>query len=851
MFKDILNSAYCLKTDAGGNQFCRFKYPFDLQQKTFIKYNEISRKNSIEVRPEIIARRNDSRLNRHQQTQLQGWRANCDIQLVIDHHACIEYLAKYAAKSEKMTSVARDAFVNVVGKLSDSSSPKAAVRKLMMKCVGERDMGIQEVMHHIMSLKLFRSSFKVITLSLENSRKCALTPTDICLEQSDLEIYAKRSTYAQNLQLTNFIDFFSKFEMKGNKISLRKEAVIVRTIPSFSSNPEGCNYDQYCKFQLLKYRPWQNNPSNAWDNEEVSEDLFVCKWQAFLQSDKGKKAVPNWQRLLNEASKYIDSDHYFEDAELIDEASGEDWMYLARMVAPVNNAEDCNVVSLDYLNQLRSPYSISLINSMPFWLQSKKSKDDSNLLNVTPIIDTTLFNEKQQLAYNIVANHFHNNINDPLFLMITGQGGSGKSFVINALRNLLNTNCIVTSYFGIAAFNISGVTLHSLLSLPIRGKNKSDLRGKPLASLQNKLASTKYIIIDEFSVIGQTMLGWIDRRLRQASGLMNETFGGFSLILVGDTAQLPPVMDKPLYHAAPADTMSLMGYCAYQKIYNVVKLIENRRVTSEDQHQFRQLLIRLRDGKSTLADWSLLCSRVISNFNESYLKDFSVRLAYSNEQVADYNYKMLKSTHEPIFGIKASHNCKKAEKLSSEEFGGLESYLYLNVGSRVMLTRNIWVDKGLCNGSMGIVHSIIYKEGQNPPNLPIAVLVNFESYHGPGFDNEDKVVSIVPIISMSNSTDNMERQQLPLKLCWAITIHKSQGLTLNKAIVDLGPKEKVAGLAYVAISRVRKLSDLIIIPTTHERLTSVQNSANFKFRLEEEKRLDGICLKTEERYQSL
>ena len=140
-----------MKTDADGNQFCRFKYPFELQQKTFYN-NEISRKNSIEVRPEIIARRNDSRLNRHQQTQLEGWRANCDIQLVIDHHACIEYLAKHAAKSEKMTSVARDAFVNVASKLSGSSSPKAAVRKLKMKCVGERDMGIQEVMHHIVSI---------------------------------------------------------------------------------------------------------------------------------------------------------------------------------------------------------------------------------------------------------------------------------------------------------------------------------------------------------------------------------------------------------------------------------------------------------------------------------------------------------------------------------------------------------------------------------------------------------------------------------------------------------------------------------------------------------------------------
>ena len=212
------NSAYCLRVDSDGNQYCRFHYPFDIQDKTFIKYNENKRKIGSEITPEIVAKRNDSRVNRHQQLQLQGWRANCDIQLVIDHHACVEYLAKYAAKGEKMTSVARDAFVNVVSNLSCDSSPKAAIRKLMMKCVGERDMGIQEVMHQIMSLKLYRSSFKVLTMSLENSRKCKLSATDIIPEESDLERYAGRLTFGRHLATCNFVDFFSKtfFFKKGS-----------------------------------------------------------------------------------------------------------------------------------------------------------------------------------------------------------------------------------------------------------------------------------------------------------------------------------------------------------------------------------------------------------------------------------------------------------------------------------------------------------------------------------------------------------------------------------------------------------------------------------------------------------
>ena len=283
----------------------------------------------------------------------------------------------------------------------------------------------------------------------------------------------------------------------------------------------------------------------------------------------------------------------------------------------------------------------------------------------------------------------------------------------------------------------------------------------------------------------------------------------------------------------------------------MVKLVNNQRVTSADQHLFRDLLLRLRDGECTISDWSLLSSRVICNFDKSYIEDFPVRLAYSNESVAAYNYHMLKSTGEPIFCINAKHNCKKAATLSADEFGGLERCIYLNVGSQVMLTRNVWVNNGLCNGSMGVVKSIIYKDGQMPPALPLAVLVGFESYQGPSFNNEAKIVPIVPIISASNTTVNMERQQLPLKLSWAITIHKSQGLTLSKAVVDLGPKEKVAGLAYVAISRVRKLSDLILLPLTHERLTAVQKSVNFKFRQEEEKRLDDLSMRTEEYYNSV
>ena len=90
----------------------------------------------------------------------------------------------------------------------------------------------------------------------------------------------------------------------------------------------------------------------------------------------------------------------------------------------------------------------------------------------------------------------------------------------------------------------------------------------------------------------------------------------------------------------------------------------------------------------------------------------------------------------------------------------------------------------------------------------------------------------------------MQRQQIPLKLSWAIKIHKSQGLTLSKANIDLGLAEKVAGLAYVAISRVRSLSDLVFEPFSYDRLTAVTKSCNFLYRRREEERLDELSKKT-------
>jgi ATP-dependent DNA helicase PIF1 len=151
---------------------------------------------------------------------------------------------------------------------------------------------------------------------------------------------------------------------------------------------------------------------------------------------------------------------------------------------------------------------------------------------------------------------------------------------------------------------------------------------------------------------------------------------------------------------------------------------------------------------------------------------------------------------------------------------GLEPVVFLAKGARVMLTMNLWSSVGLCNGATGTVVDIIYHNNHQPPDLPIAVMVEFENYRGPLFEqNQPLCIPICPITVTSHTEVGLhERQQVPLRLAWALTIHKSQGLTLPKAWIDIGKSERTAGVSYVAISRVKSLTSCVIEPMTYERL---------------------------------
>ena len=168
-----------------------------------------------------------------------------------------------------------------------------------------------------------------------------------------------------------------------------------------------------------------------------------------------------------------------------------------------------------------------------------------------------------------------------------------------------------------------------------------------------------------------------------------------------------------------------------------------------------------------------------------------------------------------------------------------------------MLTRNLWTEVGLVNGIRGDVIDIVWAHGEKAPALPGFVVLRLEGYTGPVWSSDSRYEGCVPIAPFETSPSTTggdrgheTRQQVPLVLCWAATMHKSQGQTMDKAVVDLGKPESTAELTFVCLSRAKRVVDLLIEPMPLERLSKIGDTPTFQLRLREEVRLNALAGET-------
>ena len=378
---------------------------------------------------------------------------------------------------------------------------------------------------------------------------------------------------------------------------------------------------------------------------------------------------------------------------------------------------------------------------------------------------------------------------------LTGSAGTGKTYVLNQYINYLKARRIpvsITASTGIAATHLEGTTIHAWSGIGIKDslspRQLRDLKTKKY--LKKHMEKTKVLIIDEISMLHARQLDLVNQVIRFFRE-NEEPFGGLQLVLCGDFFQLPPIGDSA---ESSRDKFSFMSASWLEAKLTICYLTEQFR---QSDNEFSDILNEIRSGSVSPEAIDQLNGRRENKTDgpsQEELSDGSTRLYTHNIDVDRVNQDQLKKLEgrTKTFDSKMKGNLKLGETISKSIMA--PPVLQLKKGAKVMFVKNNY-EKGYLNGSMGEVVRFD-KEG-----IPVVRLTN-------GLDlkaepEEWRVEDETGKLLVSYT-------QVPLRLAWAITVHKSQGMTLDSAVMDLG-KTFERGQGYVALSRVKSLEGLKLL----------------------------------------
>jgi hypothetical protein len=467
------------------------------------------------------------------------------------------------------------------------------------------------------------------------------------------------------------------------------------------------------------------------------------------------------------------------------------------------------------------------------------------------MVQTDPSNSLFTLAANLV-NYTARNI------FLTGKAGTGKTTFLKYIRENCPKQMAVVAPTGVAAINAGGVTIHSFFQLPFSpfiperqpfSKNSDEVMNSHtlLSRLRFNnekrkiLQELELLIIDEISMVRCDVLDAIDLILRHVRNRRKEAFGGVQLLFIGDMYQLSPVVKNeewqllsPYYNSAYFFDSRVLKeappvYIEFDKIYR------------QTEQGFISLLNKVRNNQLDEEGLMLLESRYKAALEEKD-KDNCIILTTHNEKARNINMSALEKINAPVFTFEA-----EVEGVFLESSFPGERKLELKVGAQVMFIKNDGADKGkrYFNGKIGIVTEL----DQNK------IIISCKDDPSPIEVNKEKWENISYTINKSSS--KLEEQllgsftQYPLRLAWAITIHKSQGLTFEKAIIDAGAAF-APGQVYVALSRCTSLDGLVLQSRIRNGTLYVDKRiAAFSSSLMDSSELGNLLAEEKRNYQKL
>ncbi|XP_048257841.1 uncharacterized protein LOC125383536 [Haliotis rufescens] len=815
---------------------------------------------TLATKTNVVLKRkpNDVWVNQYNADLLRCWNANMDIQYVVDAYSCVVYIISYISKAEREMGLLLNQAQKEANK--DNTDAKSALKKIGAVYLHNREVSAQEAVFRVCNLRLKEGSRKVqfiptvdpvrMSLPLEtlkNKQQSGELDEDEMWMTSIVDRYKSRpkgfefnsmclATFCSEYRVVSKSEVTRASDEKRHsplvtlqnglghvKKRTRTDAAIIRYARfSRTKDPE-----KYYHSMLQLFLPYtfdtQLKPAAFNSYEEFYQTGAVqianCPVETVKDIvDRNKAMFEQDAEVIDDAKELFEQSGQLEDA----------WA----QICPETESER---LECEDAHTCMSDEETESVRNMPDLLQTDKTLSKTELLQSTVSrqeAETILrsMNEEQADVFYKIRQWCLDKKNgknpDAFKLFLTGGAGTGKSHLIKAIcyestrllapiqSNPDDMSVLLVAPTGVAAFNINASTIHSALSIGIDAKLPYQPLGEEkVNSLRSKLQSIHILIIDEISMVDHKLLSYIHGRLRQIKQTSDYSpFGNVSVIAVGDFYQLPPVKGRPLY-------VGTNGYDLWNDNFTVTELTT---IMRQKDPAFAQLLNRLRTRKRSqpleTSDINMLKRQETGEDDADCIHIFA-----TNAQVDEFNVTALHSKCTDPISIQAqdfSRNLKtgKLEKRENPHVkvynSVLQKSLFVAIGARVMITKNIDTSDGLVNGVFGTISHISLTDGEAFPSRIYVVFDNDKVSHK--LRNLKETASALqtnstPIAPLEETVSNNGgiRRQFPLKLAWACTIHKVQGITVNKAVVSLG-KIFAAGQAYVALSRVSSLGGLII-----------------------------------------
>lgn len=427
-------------------------------------------------------------------------------------------------------------------------------------------------------------------------------------------------------------------------------------------------------------------------------------------------------------------------------------------------------------------------------------------------------------------------------LFITGKAGTGKTTFLHKVKNESLKRMVIVAPTGVAAINAKGVTIHSFFQMPFgpilpNQTHNSQQQRRYSKTKIDIIKSLDLVIIDEISMVRADLLDGIDQVLRRYKD-RNKVFGGAQVLMIGDLQQLAPVVK-------PNEWSLLRNYYETVYFFSAKAFLEANVVSIELKHIYRQknkdfitILNEIRSDKLSEASTKILNKRYNPSFSPKN-DDGYITLTTHNRRANTINQSELNKLHNKNFFFDA----KVTGKFSENSYPNDER-LALKIGAQVMFIKNdSSPEKRYFNGKIGIVTDIS-KENVTVkcPNDVEEIVTEREMWDNVNYSINEETKEIKEDIIGSF-------KQIPLRLAWAITIHKSQGLTFNKAIID-AEASFAHGQTYVALSRCTSLDGLVLkTPITSSAIISDTTVAEFTEGVEENHPDENVLNASEKEFQ--